>query len=408
MFSLKIALRYLFSKKAHNAVNIISVISICGVVVATAAIVCVLSVFNGFRGLIMSKLASLDPQVAVTATMGKTIGDADSVLAVVRQVPGVQAAVPVVEDHALAVFAKYQMPVRVKGVPTDYNRLNSIDKVIVDGRFMLADQVSRYAVIGVGPALQLHVRPDYLLMMQIYAPQRQGRINMANPLGAFRADSLFVSGIFQVQNDQYDDDVIFVPIDMARSLFDYTAEATQIELALTPQANEKEVMQALAVALGPGYAVKNRLMQQAESFRMVNVEKWMAFLLLAFILIIATFNVISTLALLIIEKDESISTLRNLGATRKQIARVFVAQAWLISLAGAVVGIVLGLALCVGQQYWGWLKLAGNPANMIVNAYPVQVLASDLLLVLALVLLVALVTCAVTWLIIRQRMQRFY
>ena len=401
---LKIACRYLVSKKGHQAVNIISIIAVCGVVVSTAALICVLSVFNGFRGLIMGKLAMLDPQVAITATMGKTINDADSVIDVVSNIQGVERAVPVIEDQALAVYAQLQMPVRLKGVPDDYNTTNGMDSVIVDGEWKLRDQVSQYAVVGAGPAVRLMVRPEFLGMVRLYAPQRQGRVNLANPMGAFRQDSVFVSGIFQLQQNSYDADLIYVPLDMARQLFDYESEATQIEVKLVPGANEQQVMKDICKALGNAYQVKNRLMQQREAYRLVNIEKWMAFLLLAFILVIATFNVISTLSLLIIEKDDSIATLRALGANDRQISRIFVLQGWLITLVGAVTGVVIGLILCLCQQQFGWLLLSGDPANMIINAYPVEVEWMDVIITLALVAAVGLLTSMVTALIMRRRL----
>ena len=401
---LKIACRYLVSKKGHQAVNIISIVAVGGVVVATAALICVLSVFNGFRGLIMGKLAMLDPQIAITTTLGKTINDADSVIEVVSALPGVERAVPVIEDQALAIYAQLQMPVRLKGVPDDYNTMNLMDSVIVDGQWKLRDQVSRYAVAGAGPAVRLMVRPDFLGMVRLYAPQRQGRVNIANPMGAFRQDSLFVSGIFQLQQNSYDADLIYVPLEMARELFDYETEATQVEVKLAPGANEQEAMSAISQALGNGYQVKNRLMQQREAYRLVNIEKWMAFLLLAFILVIATFNVISTLSLLIIEKDDSIATLRALGANDRQISRIFVLQGWLITLVGAMTGVVIGLLLCLGQQRFGWLRLSGDPANMIINAYPVEVQWTDVLITFALVAAVGLLTSMVTALIMRRRL----
>ena len=402
---LKIAWRYLVSKKGHQAVNIISIVAVCGVVVATAALICVLSVFNGFRGLIMGKLAMLDPQVAVTATLGKTVNDADSVIQVIQAIPGVDRVMPVVEDQALAIYGEMQMPVRLKGVPDDYNTMNDIDSVIVDGTWMLRDQVSHFAVAGAGPAVRLMVRPEFMGMVRLYAPQRQGRVNMANPMGAFRQDSVFVAGIFQLQQNSYDADLIFVPLDMARQLFDYETEATQIEVKLAPEASEQQVMDAISHALGNSYQVKNRLMQQREAYRLVNIEKWMAFLLLAFILVIATFNVISTLSLLIIEKDDSIATLRALGANDRQISRIFVLQGWLITLAGAVTGVVIGLVLCLCQQQFGWLRLSGDPANMIISAYPVEVQWTDVIVTLALVAAVGLLTSMVTALIMRRRLK---
>ena len=402
---LKIACRYLVSKKGHQAVNIISIIAVCGVVVSTAALICVLSVFNGFRGLIMGKLAMLDPQVAITATMGKTINDADSVIDAVSNIQGVERVVPVIEDQALAVYAQLQMPVRLKGVPDDYNTTNGMDSVIVDGEWKLRDQVSQYAVVGAGPAVRLCVRPEFLGMVHLYAPQRQGHVNIANPMGAFRQDSLFVSGIFQLQQNSYDADLIYVPLDMARELFDYDTQATQIEVKLAPGASEQQVMRDISGALGDTFQVKNRLMQQSEAYRLVNIEKWMAFLLLAFILVIATFNVISTLSLLIIEKDDSIATLRALGAHDRQISRIFVLQGWLITLVGAVTGVVIGLILCLCQYHFGWLRLSGDPANMIVSAYPVDVQWTDVLVTLALVAIVGLLTSMVTALIMRRRLK---
>lgn len=403
-WTLKIAWRYLVSKKAHNAVNIISIVSVLGVMVTTAALVCVLSVFNGFRGVIMGRLALLDPQVAVTATMGKTIENADSVLDAIEAIDGVQEAMPVIEDQALAIFAEYQMPVRLKGVPDAYNRINNMDSLIIDGDFMLHDQVSPYAVVGVGPAVSLHVRPGFLRMLQLYAPQREGRVNLANPMGAFRVDSLFVSGVFQMQQNNYDSDLIYVPLDMARRIFDYPSQATQVEVKLKPAANEEAVMAHIVDALGDSYTVKNRLMQQAMAYKMVNIEKWMAFLLLAFILVIATFNVISTLALLIIEKDKSIATFLSMGASGNQVTRIFVTEGWLVALVGAVSGIVLGLALCLCQQQFGWLRLHGDPANMVVNAYPVEVVWTDIIVVFLLVAAVGLLTSLVTSMIMRHRL----
>jgi ABC-type lipoprotein release transport system permease subunit len=402
---LKIALRYLKSKKAHNAVNIISIISICGVVVTTAALVCVLSVFNGFKDVIESRLASLDPQIAISPTQGKTIADADSVITVVSNIDGVEKAMPVLEDQALAIYADYQMPVRLKGVPVNYHEINAIDSIIVDGNYALKDDVSSFAVVGIGPAVNLRLRANSLRMLQFYAPRREGRVNLANPIDAFTSDSLFISAIFQVQQNSYDQDLIFVPLDFARNLFDYDIQASQVELKLAKGANEQKVMKEISKALGASYQVKNRLMQQSESFRMVNVEKWVTFLLLAFIMIIATFNIISTLSLLIIEKDESIATFQNLGATKQQITRIFVAEGWLIAMLGAVMGIILGVLLCLGQQTFGWLKLNADPTQVIVAAYPVKVLWFDLIVVLLLVAAIGFVTSLVTSNIMRRRLR---
>lgn len=403
-FSLKIAARYLVAKKTHSAVNIISIISMCGVVVTTAALVCVLSVFNGFASLIGSKLSMLDPQIAISATEGKVIEHADSLISVVRGIDGVKIAIPTVEDHCLALFGDYQMPVRVKGVPQGYDTLTNITPAILEGEFMLDDSVSRYGVLSIGAALQLRARPGFIGQVRLFAPQRRGAVNIANPMGAFRADSVFVAAVYQIEQSDYDRDLMFVPLDMAQFLFDCDDEATTVEVTLQPVADEQAVMQALTATLGSGYIVKNRLMQQAASFRMVNIEKWVTFLLLGFIMVIATFNVISTLSLLIIEKDESIRTFRYLGATDKQISGIFVAEGWLISLTGAVLGVSLGLLLCWLQQEFGLIALQGNGDNLIVRTYPVEIQLADVAIVFALVAAVGLLTSLVTSAIMRRRL----
>ena len=402
---LHIALRYLRSKKSHSAVNIISIVSVCGVIVATAAIVCVLSVFNGFSKLIHSKLSMLDADIAITATLGKTIADADSVAAVARGVAGVEMALPVVEDNALAMFFNYQMPVTLKGVPDGYDSLTNIRSTIIDGKYLLDDGISQYSVIAIGPALSLNVRPDYLKMVSLYTPRRRGNINLAKPATALRSDSVFVSGVFQIEQNKYDRNTMFVSIEMARRLFDYTTQATAVELRLAPGANEPAVMSALTDALGEQYVVKNRLMQQAEAFRMVNIEKWVTFLLLGFILVIATFNVIGALPLLIIEKTDSIDTFRNLGASNKLISRIFVMEGWVISFTGTVLGIALGLLLCLLQEHFGLIEMQGNAATLIITAYPVAVQWTDVLVVLALSVAVGALTSLVTKLIMRRKLR---
>ena len=400
---LHIALRYLRSKKSHSAVNIISIVSVCGVIVATAAIVCVLSVFNGFSKLIHSKLSMLDADIAITATLGKTIADADSVAAVARGVAGVEMALPVVEDNALAMFFNYQMPVTLKGVPNGYDSLTNIRSTIIDGKYLLDDGISQYSVIAIGPALSLNVRPDYLKMVSLYTPRRRGNINLANPATALRSDSVFVSGVFQIEQNKYDRSTMFVSIEMARRLFDYTTQATAVELRLAPGANEPAVMAALTDALGEQHVVKNRLMQQAEAFRLVNIEKWVTFLLLGFILVIATFNVIGALSLLIIEKTDSIDTFRNLGASNKLISRIFVMEGWVISFTGTVLGIALGLLLCLLQEHFGLIEMQGNAATLIITAYPVAVQWTDVLAVLALSVAVGARTSLVTKLLMRRK-----
>ena len=405
-FTLKIALRYLKSKKTHNAVNIISIVAMCGVVVTTAAMVCVLSVFNGFSSLIGSKLAKLDPPIMVNAASGKAISNADSIVAAIASIDGVEMALPTISDHALAVYDGMQMPVLVKGVPNGYEHLTGINDVIIDGNYTLDSGSLHHAVLSVGVALQLRARPGFVEGVRILAPKRIGNINLANPAGAFRADTMQIAGVYQVEQSDYDRDMIYVPIEAARFLFNYPTEATSIEISPSQGADEARVMDAISSIIGDGYTVKDRLMQQAYAYRMVNIEKWVTFLLLGFIMVIATFNVIGTLSLLIIEKDASITTFRNMGATNKQITRIFITEGWLISLVGAVAGIAIGLILCWAQQTFGLIELQGATELLVVKQYPVEVQMTDLVVVFAAVAVVGLLTSMATSIVMRRKLHQ--
>ena len=382
--------------------NIISLISVCGVVVATAALVCVLSVFNGFSQLVGSKLAVLDPDLTITAASGKAIDHADAVVQKVNEIGGVECALPIIEDNALASVMSRQLPVRLKGVPHNYGNVVNIDSAIIDGEVMFGNEYVQYAVLGVVPAITLDMRPGFADMIYLYAPQRTGRVNVANPATAFRTDSVMVAGVFQIEQEKYDRDVIFVSIDLARRIFKYPHQATSIEVRLAPDAKEHAVISAISEALGAKFVVRNRLMLEDEAFRMINIEKWVSFLLLAFILVIATFNVIGALSLLIIEKQDSIGIFRSLGATNKQIRSIFIMEGWVISLSGAVLGVVLGLVLCSLQEHFGLITMQSNSALLLVDAYPVVVVWSDILIVFALVAAVGLFTSMVTSLIMRR------
>ena len=382
--------------------NIISLISVCGVVVATAALVCVLSVFNGFSQLVGSKLAVLDPDLTITAASGKAIDHADAVAQKVNEIGGVECALPVIEDNALASVMARQLPVRLKGVPHNYGNVVTIDSAIIDGEVMFGNEYVQYAVLGVVPAITLDMRPGFADMIYLYAPQRTGRVNVANPATAFRTDSVMVAGVFQIEQEKYDRDVIFVSIDLARRIFKYPHQATSIEVRLAPDAKEHAVMSAISEALGAKFVVRNRLMLEDEAFRMINIEKWVSFLLLAFILVIATFNVIGALSLLIIEKQDSIGIFRSLGATNKQIRSIFIMEGWVISLSGAVLGVVLGLVRCSLQEHFGLITMQSNSALLLVDAYPVVVVWYDILIVFALVAAVGLFTSMVTSLIMRR------
>lgn len=415
MLSLRIALRYLFSRKSHSAVNIISFISLAGVAVATVAVVCVLSVFNGFTDLAGSRMSMIDPQLEVKRVDAQVIADGDSLVDAIKRVDGVEMALPTLMGQALAVYHDKQMPVRVKGVPGGYDRMTGISSLVIDGEFYDADaspldtlpgmEPRPLAAMGVGVAVNMLSGAGITEPMGIYVPRRLGNINPANPLGAFTADSVVVTAVFQVDQPQYDADLVMLPLETVRYLLDYEKECSSVEVKLAPDANEGRAQAAIAAALGPDYMVLTRMEQQADTFRMIRIEKWISFLLLAFILVIASFNIISTLSILIIEKESNIRTMIALGASRGMLSRIFMLEGWLISIGGGIVGIIVGVALCLVQQYCGIIKLAGDTANLAIDVYPVRVDPVDLLAVLALVALIGLMSTALTRRFVKARVK---
>ena len=384
MVSLRIALRYLFSKKSHNAVNIISLISLAGVAVATMATVCVLSVFNGFSDLASSLLSRLDPDLKITATNGKVITNADSLARAVENIDGVELALPTIQDQALAIFRNYQMPVTLKGVPHHYDSLTQLPQVIIDGQYIDSDSTVAYATLSAGAAIGLKATPHIYDCLGIYTPRRKGRINPANPLSAFRSDTLAVGAVFQVNQAEYDTDMIIVPLS--------THPGTIAPLA-----------HCISTAIGDQYEVKDRLQPQRHPFRMIEIEQWVTFLMLAFILIIASFNIISTLSMLVIEKSDNIATLRALGASQPMISRIFTLQGWLISIVGGIAGIIIGTALSLAQQYGRFIKLSGDPMTLTTDAYPVRLAPFDLVIVMVVVIVIGFITAQTTALFTRNR-----
>lgn len=389
----RIAWRYLWSKKSHSAVSAIAAVSIIGIAVATAAIVCVLSVFNGFRNVLTEKLDTLCPEIVVQPSTGKVFADADSMTAAMRRTEGVAVATPTITDNALALYGPHEMPVTLKGVvPPDYSKTTAILSILLEGsRYIDAEDGMPGTLLSIGSAMQLGARElDSGLLL--FAPRREGRVNLANPAASFRQDSVLVRGVFQAQQSQFDDNMVIVPIDVARNLFQYDTEASAIEVKVRPGADIEDVAARLRSSLGKTATVKDRLQQQEINFRMIEIEKWVTFLLLFFILTIASFNLVSTLSMLVLEKQDSLHTLRSLGMTRHAIAGVFRWESLLVSLIGGAGGILLGVGLCLLQEKFGMIKLNGDPGSLVVSAYPVEVRMTDLAAVAAPILLIGLLT----------------
>ena len=392
VLALRIAARYLFSKKSHSAINVISIISVCGVAIITAALICTLSVYNGFTHLIGSLLSEIQPDIKILPASGKSLDGNDTLWSEIAAWDDVALLSPVIEETALAVYDR-QLPVVVKGIPDNYDELTGLSHTIVTGEYMLRDSIVSYAIIGAGVAVRLEAGVAYSRPIELYAPHRRGRVNIANPAASFTSRRFFVSAAFYSNQAPYDDNVVYIPIDEARVLFDYPTEATAIELRCADGVSVERVVQQLEKKLGSNYVVQDRYKQNGESFRWMQIEKWITFLILVFILLIAAFNIVGALSMLIVDKKENIATLRNLGADNRLIVRIFMTEGWLISMIGALSGLVIGVLLCWLQQEFGLLRL-GESGAFIVDAYPVRLEWGDTLVVTAVVLLLGMLTAS--------------
>lgn len=389
-FPFYIARRYLFSKKSTHAINVISLISVLGVAVATMALVVVLSGFNGFSDLVASFFTNFDPQLKIEATKGKAMPADDPLLVKVKHLPGVEVATECVQDQALAVYHDKQAMVTVKGVEDNFDSLTHISNILYgDGDFTLHVANLQYGVIGIRLAQDLGTGVTWQDYLQIYAPQREGQYDASNPTNAFVKDSLVSPGaLFQVKQSKYDQGYVITSIDFARRIFNRQGEITSLELRMKPGVdidNAKEEIQAM---LGDKYKVLDRYEQQADTFNIMRIEKLFAYVFLTFILMVACFNIIGSLSMLIIDKKNDVITLRNLGATDGQIRRIFLFEGRMISAAGAVIGIVLGLILCWLQQTYGLVQLGDQAGNFVVNAYPISVHPEDIIVIFVTVILV--------------------
>ena len=401
----RIAWRYLRAPKSHSAVSAISIVSVVGEAGATAAIICVLSVFNGFRGLLNDKLDTLAPDVLITPAKGKTFANADSIADIVADMPSVEEVMPAVVDNALAISESREMPVTLRGVdPEAYARITSVDSIIFEGAKM-KDLTPADAVVSVGTGQQLAIYATGGTLL-LFAPRREGRVNLANPMSSFLTDSVSVAGIFQAMQSDYDNNTVICDITTARNLFQYTTEATQLEVKATPGTDLPALASDIELSLGPNALAKDRARQQQTNFRMVEIEKWVTFLLLIFILLIASFNIISTLCMLIIEKQHSMATLSALGMSRKSIGATFWWESMYVSMSGGIAGIITGLALCLIQEHFGLIKLGGDPEAMIITAYPVAVEWSDVLIALAPVTIIGLAAASIASAFARSRIER--
>ncbi len=385
-----IAKRYLFSKKSTNVINVISGISVVGVMIATMAMVVVMSVFNGFSDLVATFFTSFDPQLKVVPVEGKTCAADDPALVKIKSMEEVEITSETVEDQALAVYRDNQSMVVVKGVDDNFSRITNINNICYgEGTFALHAADLQYGIMGIRLANSMSVGTYYPGYLHVYAPQREGQLDVMNPMTGFVEDSLLSAGVvFCVQQSKYDGSYILTSLSFARMLFQCDGEITALEVKLKAGSDTQKVKEKMQGIAGTKFRVLDRYEQQEDTFNIMKIEKLMAYVFLTFILVVACFNIIGSLSMLIIDKSKDVETLRSLGARDSFIKKIFIVEGWLISIIGAVVGVGLGLLLCWAQQQYGIVSLGQSAGAFVIDAYPVSVHYSDVALIFFTVVLV--------------------
>lgn len=405
-FPFYIARRYLFSKKSTNVINIISAISVTGVAVTTMALVIVMSVFNGFHDLVASFFTSFDPQISVVPAKGKAVAADDPLLTQMKKLPEVQVSTECVEDLALAMYGDKQAMVTVKGVENNFDSLTNIRDILYgDGDFTLQAANLQYGIPGIRLAQTLGIGARWNGFLKIYAPKREGQlVDATNPSDGFVSDSIISAGVvFAVNQSKYDKDHILTSIGFARRIFDRQGMITSLEFRLKPGSNLSAVKAEMQKIGGDKYRVLDRFEQQADTFKIMQIEKVLAYIFLTFILVVACFNIIGSLSMLIIDKKQDVATLRSLGANDKLITRIFLFEGRMISAIGAAIGIIIGLLLCWLQQTYGLVAMGSTSGAFVINAYPVSVHYDDVLIIFITVIAVGWLA---TWYPVRYMSKR--
>lgn len=442
--AIRMALRYLWARKAHSAVTAIAIAGVCGVAVATMAIVCVLSVFNGFQEAILGRDSRIVPDLSVTPASGALIRNADSLGTVLSSLPEVETFTPVVKDEAVAYFNGHQLPINILGVDQPaYRLITAIDSITVSGKWkpqpqdvvdaevstedptevgqiaelaseefdesalfaeadlaaempeMEVEPLPSPVLVSRGVAANLGMPPGQETALMLFLPRRTGDAAFSDPASSFMVDSLAVTGVFSSEQAEFDAATVIMDIDVARRLLEYDTQANALYIKLKKGVDAKVGAKAVASTAGSGYKVSDRSQLQGEHFRMVAIEKWITFCLLGFILLIASFNIISTISILIVEKRRNIRTLSCLGAPRRFVGRVFFFESLLVCMLGSMAGVAVGLLLCWLQQQFGFISMPGDGTNLILQSYPVSVKASDIGVISGLSLLIALFTAMI-------------
>jgi lipoprotein-releasing system permease protein len=383
--SLYIAKRYLFAKKSRNAINIISAVSVAGVAVGTMALIIILSVFNGLETMVSAIFNTFDPDIKITAAEGKTFIADTARLKLLAKVDGLSCYTKTIEDNALLKYGSREFIATIKGIDENYAMVSNIDSSMWEGEFILKNEKGRpYAIPGIGVAQYLGIRVNFITPLEIIFPRKTGAVNF-NAENSLNRKFIFPSGIFEVEKE-YDSKYVYIPIDFARELTETDKGVTTIEIKFKKNADPGSVQKDITKIFGKGFIVQNRYEQQAIFYKVMRSERLAIFFILTLILIIASFNIIGSLTMLIIEKEKDIEILKSLGADNNLIRKIFIFEGWLISIIGAISGIILGFIVCWLQQTYGLVKL--NSQSLIMDSYPVVMKIKDFIVVPGTVLII--------------------
>ena len=382
------ARRYFVSKKSSNAINIISWVSVLGILVGSLGLILVLSVFNGFEGLVISLYNSFNPDFTITAKPGKSFIPDSSSLTALGNIEGVRAVSKVIEENALLTYGDKQYIATIKGVDTNYGEITGIDSSMYEGIFLLKQGNLQFAVLGAGIDQSLGVNyEDPFGFITVYVPKK-GTSGVINPEDAFNREVIKPAGSFAIQAE-FDSKYIFVPLEFARQLTGYSKEVSALEVALSPVANADAVQKKVEALFGKNFDVRNRLEQNVTLYKVMKTEKWAVYAILTLILIIAAFNIIGSLSMLVIEKKKDISILRTLGADEKLIRGIFLSEGLLLTFIGCFSGFFMAIILIILQQKFQLLKISGG--SFVIDAYPVEMKTGDFLLVFFTVMIIGFV-----------------
>lgn len=389
-----IAKRYLFAKKSHNVINIISLISAIGIAIGTTALVVVMSVYNGFEGLVKDIYSSSESDLVVLPETSKFFSPDTAPFHTMKNDNRIQSISEVVEENVFITYDKHQGVATIKGVDSLYAQNTGIEASLIEGDFELMHGQIAQAVVGRSLAGEMQIRPRFLDPLEIYYPSRKEAVSIINPISSLRKEVLFPVGIFSLEQN-FDKNYIFIPIKTARNLLDYTDEVSSLEIKVVQGSDINSIQKEYRALLGKEFKILNRYQQNETVYKMMTYEKVAIYTILLFIIIVVSCNVFGSLTMLIIEKKDDIQTLKSIGAPNPLVKRIFILEGWMITLSGAVVGLALGVILCLIQIYFGVIKM---PGNFIVSSYPVVIKASDVMITFVSVALIGfLITALPAW-----------